>query len=321
VAELTELNSRERRGGARSHCQIIAVGGGKGGVGKSFVSSSISMFLANMGYSTVVADLDLGGANVHTSLGEPPPALSIQDFLNDPDVSLAQVAVPTRIKNLSLISGHNDALDVANISLDDRSRLMSALFRLPADYMVLDLSAGTHDTTLDFFLMAQKHLVVMAPEPTSIENAYRFMKASFFRKLKRYEHELQISELVADLMGRRGEMGIRSPADLIRQILLRDPIKGRLLKELMNDFEFKLILNQSRTFKDVSLGQSVQSVCRKYFGTNSLFIGHVDYDNAVWQSLRQHRHLLIENPNSRLYAQLLRITRELVNPQLRRAVV
>lgn len=69
------------RGRAQANSTIIAVGGGKGGVGKSFVSTNIAIFLANMGFSTTLMDLDLGAPNVHTSLGEPLPAKKLSRFL------------------------------------------------------------------------------------------------------------------------------------------------------------------------------------------------------------------------------------------------
>ena len=76
-----------------------------------------------------------------------------------------------------------------------------------------------------------------------------------------------------------------------------------------------------RTNKDVELGFAIQSVCQKYFGLNAHYLGHLDHDNAVWQSLRKKRPLLLEYPNSRLYTQILGITRDLVNPNSRKLVV
>ena len=303
--------STPQRGSLSSQSKIIAVGGGKGGVGKSFISSNIAIFLANMGYKVVLVDLDLGAANAHTTLGEGLLKVGISDFLNGRINNLDEIAIATYQQNLRLISDSHADIDVANINLDQVSRLMSALYNLQADYLVLDLSAGTHSTTVDFFLMAQHHLVVFTPEPSSIENAYRFMKTSFFRKVKRYERQLGLEQALQDIMSQKDELQIRQPADLISALLKREPDRGQMLVQKLNSLQFNIILNQTRIHKDIDVGYSVQSVANKFFGIPARFIGHLDYDNAVWQSLRKKKHLLLEYPHSKIYAQLLGITRKI----------
>src|SRR5690606_13001817 len=63
----------EDAGSARRAGQIIAVGGGKGGAGKTVLSTNLSVALAERGHRVLLVDADLGGANVHTVLGVPPP--------------------------------------------------------------------------------------------------------------------------------------------------------------------------------------------------------------------------------------------------------
>ncbi|NJL25092.1 MAG: MinD/ParA family protein [Calothrix sp. SM1_5_4] len=134
-------------------------------------------------------------------------------------------------------------------------------------------------------------MVVFTPEPSSIENAYRFLKASFFRKLRRYEHQLHLKTLIDELLDNRRENNIRNPADLIRILVEREPVLGTKLKHIMDDLGFSIILNQARTRQEVEMGHAIQSVCNKYFGFHCEFLGGLEYDNAVWQSLRQRNHL------------------------------
>lgn len=303
------------RGTMSPEARIIAVGGGKGGVGKSFFSSGLGIFLANLGYNTLLVDLDLGAANLHTCLGEEPGENSISDFLSGRVSSLAELARPTRYRNLRLIGGSNDPLDMANINDLHKSQIMSSLFHLKADFIILDLSAGTHSTTLDFFLMASHQLLTVTPDPSSIENAYRFIKSAFFRKIKRYEFQLNLTNLIGDLMANKSQHGIRSPADLLYFVSKKDSKNGELLAHLMSTMNIQIVLNQVRTTSEIALGPSIESVCRKYFGINAKFLGHLDYDNAVWQSLRKKRHLLLEYPHSRVYAQLMGIARTLAGPR------
>lgn len=302
------------RGRVEPGSTIIAVGGGKGGVGKSFISSSLAIFLAQLGYDTLAVDLDLGGANLHTSLGVPLTTKGINEFVLDPNVELEQVVQGTHWPKLKLISGSSEAQDVANVDELQRSRIMSAIYRHKCDFTVLDLSAGTHHATLDFFLMAKHKVVVFTPEPSSIENAYRFLKASFFRKLRRYEHQLHLKDQIDELLANRATHGIKNPGDLLSVLATREPVLGLKLKNIMHELNFEIVLNQSRTRQESEIGHAVQSVCNKYFGFHCDFLGALEYDNAVWQSLRQKHHLLMANRQSHLYAQLMSIARKLAKP-------
>jgi flagellar biosynthesis protein FlhG len=309
------------RGGAQPGSIIVAVGGGKGGVGKSFLSSNLGIFLANMGFNTVIIDCDLGAPNLHTCLGEPPPKLNFHDYLCGKVDSIIETAVATQFPKLRLISGSNDHQELANISVQDQSRLMSAIYNIDADFTILDLSAGTHTSTLDFFLMAEQHIVTLTPDPTSIENAYRFMRATFFRKIKRFERQLQLDSVVAGLMQNAQENEIRVPSDLFAQVIRAEPQKGQELRNIMRRLSFDIVINQTRSSKDVQVGQSIAAVSKKYFGVNTTMLGYLEYDNAVWHALRKRRPLILEFPHSALYSQILGIARDLSSPHLKKAVI
>lgn len=315
IPSVTNAEFSTLRGRVEPGSTIIAVGGGKGGVGKSFISSSIAIFLAQLGYETLAIDLDLGGANLHTSLGLPLNNVGINEFILDPQAKLESMLQPTHWPKLKLLSGSSEALDVANVDEIQRSRIMSSIYRHKTDFTVLDLSAGTHQATLDFFLMAKHKVVVFTPEPSSIENAYRFLKASFFRKLRRYEHQLQLKLQIDELLANRDTHGIKNPSDLIRVLVKREPVLGMKLKNIMEDLGFKIVMNQARTRQEIDMGYALQSVCNKYFGFPCDFLGGLEYDNAVWQSLRQKHHLLMANRQSHLYAQLMGIARKIAKPQ------
>ncbi len=320
VVQIADFKNSVRGAGSPASI-LIAVGGGKGGVGKSFLSTNIGIFLANMGFNTIIVDCDLGAPNVHTCLGEPPPKNNFHEFLSGKMDSIGEAAVATQFPKLRFISGSNDHGELANISIQDQSRLMSAIYNVEADFTILDLSAGTHTSTLDFFLMAQRHLITLTPDPTSIENAYRFMKAAFFRKIKRFERQLGLENLVASLMTQPEQNAIRVPADLMREILKKEPEQGSELAGFMDQLQFELVINQIRSTKDIKLAHSVSTVSKKYFGLGANVLGHLDYDNAVWHALRKRRPLILEFPHSPLYAQILAIARDLASPHIKKAVI
>lgn len=304
-----------------STTRLWAIGGGKGGIGKSFISSSLAICLAKMGKEVTLVDLDLGSANLHTCLGLKTPDLSLSDFVAGRRNQLHEVAVETELKNLKFISGFHDALNIADLGVDQRSRLVSALRTLPTPYVILDLGAGTSESTLDFFLSADQKIIAAVPEPTSVENAYRFIKSAFYRRIRLAEQELGLQQVIEQAMDSRNKYGIRSPADLLRHVGTIDPSAGARLVNLITEFHLHLILNQVRTRQDIELGYSMKSVCHKYFGVDVGYLGYVDHDNAVWQALRQRRPMVIEHPYSSIVGQFLSMTKNLLNPHPARAVV
>jgi flagellar biosynthesis protein FlhG len=147
------------------------------------------------------------------------------------------------------------------------------------------------------------------------------LKSSFYRRLRQAETELGIQSLIEEAMDARNRHGIRSPADLVRFIGNTNQEAGARLTDKISDFQVQILLNQVRTREDIELGHSMRSVCRKYFGIDANYLGYVDHDNAVWQSLRKRRHLMVEYPYSSIVGQFLGVTKNLLNPHSLRAVV
>lgn len=292
--------------------QIWAIGGGKGGVGKSLFAANISIFLALLGNKVVSIDLDLGGANLHTCLGIPVPEQTLSDYVNKKISSLEELITPTPIKNLSIISGAQDAMGIANLQRIQKTKLMSKLHMIDADYVIFDLGAGTTFNTLDFFIMAHKGILVVLPEPTSIENTYRFIKSMHHRKLILMEDFLGIRPLIDKIMSSKMGKNV-TPYQLVDQAIELNPELGNKLKSEIDRLRPKLVMNQVRTQSDIDIGFSMKSICRKYFGVHMDYVGYLDYDSAVWQSVKKRQPLLTEYPNCKLINNFDRIVNRLLD--------
>lgn len=292
--------------------QIWAVGGGKGGVGKSLIASNLAITLARTGNKVVAIDLDLGGANLHTTLGVDLPKQTLSDFFAQRVTSIEKCVVPTGIPNLDIVSGAQDSVGVANLKHAQKVRLLQKLRELDADYLIFDLGAGTSYNTLDFFLFSDVGLITLLPEPTSIENGYRFIKSAYYRRLKLARSLAPVRHLIDMAMDSKNPLGIKSPSDLFREVNKVSIEAGMRLKEEIEKFRPKLIVNQARTQTDVDIGFSVKTVCKKYFGVEMDYVGYLDYDSAVWQAVRRKRPLMMEFPNSRLVASMERIVHYLI---------
>jgi flagellar biosynthesis protein FlhG len=291
--------------------RVIATGGGKGGIGKSFISSSLAIAMAQQGQKVIAADLDFGGANLHTSLGVELPQNTVSDFLSQRTLDLSTCLTPTYIKNLSLLSGAQDSVKIADISDGTKARILAGLWSLKADVLILDLGAGTAHHTLDFFLASDVGIVTLLPEPTSIENAYRFIKSIYYRKLFLAPELAPVRAQIECAMDSKNQQGLKTPADLYKEINRVSPELGIKLKSILEHFRPKLLINQARTQTDIEIGVSVKSVCKRYFGIDLDYIGYLDYESTVWQSIRRKRPLLLEFPNSRLVSTFERIAQQI----------
>lgn len=314
---LSKSKDQEKKtlGASSSMPRILAIGGGKGGIGKSFISTNLAVSLARLGRSVTIVDLDLGGANLHTCLGLKEVQTSLSDYLCGRVQKFEDLCLKTEVPQLKVIAGFTDSLNIANIGEAERTKILGGVRELTSDIVILDLGAGTAEHTLDFFLAAESQLIVITPEPTSIENAYRFLKAAFYFKLRNAERDLGIRETIAKAMDQKNDLGIRTPADLVKYIMQEKADTIHEMSHLLKSFNIQLVMNQARTRADVDLGYSVKSVCKKYFGVHAEFIGAIDYDNAAWQSLRRRRPVVLEYPGSSIVAQLLRLTKTIISPQ------
>ena len=293
--------------------EIWAIGGGKGGVGKSVISSNIAIDLAQRGNQVIILDADFGGANVHTCLGVKSPPNSISDFLNDRGSKLSDILSPTGISNLSLASGAQDSLQISNIKHHQLLRLKKAILKIEADYIVIDLGAGTSNHILDLFLEAARGVLVTVPEPTSIENTYRFIKSAFYRKLNAVISHPEIRSLLEKIISNRLETVLNSPAELLDKIDEVNVEAGRILRNELEKFIPKLIINQVRQNNDIRIGFVMKETTKKYFGIAIDYVGYVEHDDVVINGVRSRKPVIANEPFAKFSRNLKKIVENLVS--------
>ncbi|MBN1365085.1 MAG: AAA family ATPase [Syntrophaceae bacterium] len=278
---------------------IWPIGGGKGGSGKSFLASSMGHLLAKSGRKTLLIDLDLGAANLHTMVAIPYPEKSFSDFVTKKVSDLQDTILQTPFSNLFLISGAHDSLDIANLPYEKKIKTLKSIAKLKYEYIILDLGAGTAYNTLDFFLASRNGIFITTPEPTSIENVYRLMRAIYLRRIRHYFSAADFRALEKKVKEYMGDDPFKKPEHIVSIVKKDYPYKYAMIKKDFSSFRFKLIINQLRKQDNTSLGEQICKIIKKHLGINVDFAGNIAYDEHVHDAICQRVCFLDRYPYTR----------------------
>lgn len=261
--------------------QLWAVGGGKGGVGKSLTTLLLGVTLTRWGKKVIIVDADLGGSNIHILAGIHSPPHTLSDFMERHVENVSDIALETPVKNLRVICGADDILGMANPKSTQTTRLLNSLKSLEADIILLDLGAGTSFSTMDFFLFAPHKIVVLTPQAKSIQNAYGFIKSCLFRKITRdFSMHAECMEIINQTIN-----SPRKEKDIIASLkeeflTLGEEYEARL-SECVDEMKIGLIVNMVRERKDVTLGRSLLDVTDRYLSLKLEYMGFVEEDKRL----------------------------------------
>ena len=264
--------------------RVWTVAGGKGGTGKTAMTANIGVAMATMGYHVILVDADLGGANLHTILNIKHPKLTLSDFINRRVDNLNDILLPTPSENLRLISGGSDMIGLANIPFQSKRRLQKHLELLEADYILLDLGAGSNFNTLDFFVMSNEGFVICNPEPTAKINTYTFLKSVVYRLIEsEFKRGTRINELIVK-EGKNNKNGSLAIPELIKRIYSVDQESALKIRKLLSTLQPKIILNKLRRFNQEREGLQLSGLTEKYLGITLEYLGMVRDDSHVVDS-------------------------------------
>jgi len=279
--------------------KIWSIGGGKGGIGKSFLAASVASQLARMGWRVVLVDADLGGANLHNYLGLTPPSRTLGDFIQRRVASIGDVLADTPVPGLRLVSGAGELLSAANIGHQQRLRLVKQVRSVDADVVLIDIGAGVSHNVLDFFLLSDVPILVVVPEHASVESGYRFVKSALYRRLRAAAATDAVRALVDSALDPKGPLGIRTPEELLARVEAEDVAAAWALRCELSAFLPRLIVNEVRDEAEVAVGHQLVAACTRHLDLPASYVGFVHHDDAVWQAVRHRRPFLSEAPGSR----------------------
>jgi len=155
--------------------RIIAVTSGKGGVGKTNVVANLAVSLSELGKKVVVLDADFGLANIDVLLGLTPRYHLGHVLFGNKSLSEIMIQGP---KGIRIIPASSGLQHMTELTSAQRNHLIDCFAKLESDtdYFIMDTAAGISRNVIQILLSAQEIIVVSAPEPTSIVDAYAVIK-------------------------------------------------------------------------------------------------------------------------------------------------
>ncbi len=298
------------QGGADSR-RFIAVGGGRGGVGKSLLAVNLAVYFAQLGKAVVLVDADAGGSNLHTHFGLRAACLATDP--NDGGATAMRAAlVATSVPGLWLLPAAHDAVAPGFTLRAGRTmRWLSALRELPADYLIVDVGAGHGELAIDLMLAADVPIAVTVPEPPAVETTYRFLRAAFRRRLRR---AFMRDKLRSTTLERAtAEIGaLPAPIDLVRRLAKIDRSLAELAWAEAQALRVQLVVNQTRVRADAEFGAWMSALVSRHYGVVLDELGHVETDDTVWLTVRRNKPLLVDSPTSKSARNIERIARRVL---------
>ena len=293
--------------------QILPVASGKGGVGKSLISTNLSIALAQAGKKVVLADLDLGASSIHLMLGTSVKSDGLGAFFSNPNIDFESLIQDTEYPNLRFLPGDGEIPGMANIKSSQKSKLIRKLRSIKADYLILDLGAGTSANTIDFFLCSGQGLIVTTPTLTATLNAYLFLKNLVFRIM----HSAFGKHTSAwKYLERLRQDGVSLQKIYIPKLLDRieheDPEGYVLFQKKMKSFHPHLILNMLEDPRDGAKAGKIRRSCHEYLGVDIEHLGIVYRDHLQDIALSSRLPIIVYKPRSVLSQAIFRIADKLI---------
>ncbi len=297
--------------------RIIPVASGKGGVGKSLVAANLSIALAQAGKRVVLVDLDLGASTLHLILGFAVQKHGLGTYLSGAKVRFEDIIYETDYPNLRFIPGDAEIPGLANIAARQKNQLARHLLAIEnADYLVLDLGAGTGSNILDFFLLSGRGIVVTAPTLTATLNAYLFLKNTVFRLMwDSFKPRTKARALLESLKKDGASLQRAYIPEILARVAEVDPASRAAFDMRMSKLSPRLVLNMLEDPKDADKAQKIRRSCREYLGMDLEHLGIIYRDDLQDVALGSRIPIIRYKPQSVLSQAIYRIADKMISSE------
>lgn len=295
--------------------QIIPVASGKGGVGKSLLSANLAVALGKAGKKVVLADLDLGASNLHLVIGQQSPKAGMGTYLGGA-TSFEDIITPTDYPNVFFIPGDAEIPGLTAIKLSQKNDVIRKLQNVDADYLILDLGAGTHLTILDFFLLSPQGIIVTAPTVTATLNGYLFLKNAVFRLMyNSFKKNSKAYAFLEDLKKDTHSLQKLYIPRLAETIAKIDPQSAAVFQHRISQFKPRLIMNMIDDPKDADKAQKIRRSCSEYLGLDLEHLGVIYKDSMQDVALASRLPITVYKPQSMISQAIFRIADKILQSE------
>jgi len=266
---------------------------------------NLALLLAKSGKKVCLVDLDIGGADAHLLFGLFEPKYSLTDFLSRKVDSLAEVVHTLySFYGLQIIPGTGSTLQTANMTYQEKQRLLRGISALDVDVILLDVGAGTSYHSLDFFMSSDVQICITIPEPTSIMDFYGFLQLATIRKV--LGSFLSQSE-VGKTLKKRNFSNLNEVFELAEQT--QQGAKEKAQKAL-HYFHPLLVINCGIPNTRVNTTKLKQLIT-KYLGIDIPQLGQIPDDPAIKDALRAYIPVCELSPKSPASLAIKQITNKI----------
>lgn len=156
---------------------------GKGGVGKSFVTTNIGIGLSKIRKRVLVVDMDLTTGNLHTFFGNPFGGNGLSHYI-DGQMKLSDVVKKSTFTDCDYIQGTQKFAEDVFSDYKKATQLITDLRSLPYDYILLDTTTGVTQSNLNLINLVDKVFSVTTPELASLEKTHRWFEHVMDKKVE-----------------------------------------------------------------------------------------------------------------------------------------
>lgn len=294
---------------------VIPVASGKGGVGKSLLSANLAIALSQAGKKVLLADLDLGASNLHLVLGVQSPRTGIGTYLSG-NGTFESVIHATSYEGLSFIPGDSEIPGLTSLRNAQKNTLTKNMLKQDADYLILDLGAGTHLGILDFFLMSHKGIIVTAPSVTATLNAYLFLKNAVFRLMySSFKKGSPAWKRLEELKKDSSSLQRMYIPRIIEEIAKVDPESASVFTHRASQFHPRLVLNMIDDPKDADKALKIRRSCSEYLNIDLEHLGVIYRDSIQDTALASRLPVIVYKPQSILSQAIYRIADKIIQSE------
>lgn len=254
--------------------------GCKGGRVKSLAAANIACGLARTGARVLLIDADRSCPGLHAYFGIERPSMVFDDFLKGRAAGLADVSVETGVEGLRLISGGAGFLSMADPDSPVRKRLLKQAWDLDVLHIIVDLGVdlkqGVSSGVLDFFSLSDEGIIVLAPDPVSVQGGFDLLRGVVYRRLERlFSDNFAISALISEATDARGDNPVKTFSDLCERISAVDMEGAQKAISEIKRFRPRVLLETAGPLEDAKAADALVSASKRFLSLEAESIGTI----------------------------------------------